>query len=114
MNDASSSSIFDKVCLIGIGLIGSSIAHAMRARQLTRRISIYDVDPAAREIAAELGLGDEVCVVGAGAVAFDRIASRETGEETGRETGREAAPEPTPTNEPTTTRTPPHKEPHHA
>ena len=69
MNDASSSSIFDKVCLIGIGLIGSSIAHAMRARQLTRRISIYDVDPAAREIAAELGLGDEVCDTVAAAVS---------------------------------------------
>jgi len=60
MSDASTI-IFDKVCLIGIGLIGSSLAHAMRDRRLARRISIYDIDPAARDVAKELKLGDEIC-----------------------------------------------------
>jgi cyclohexadieny/prephenate dehydrogenase len=53
--------IFDKVCLIGIGLIGSSMALALRGRQLAKTISIYDIDPAARAIAAELKLGDQIC-----------------------------------------------------
>jgi cyclohexadieny/prephenate dehydrogenase len=67
MSDANSI-IFNKVCLIGIGLIGSSMAHAIHAGQLARRISIYDIDPVAREIAAELKLGDEVCDTVAAAV----------------------------------------------
>ncbi|HTH95822.1 MAG TPA: prephenate/arogenate dehydrogenase family protein, partial [Stellaceae bacterium] len=53
--------IFDKVCLIGIGLIGSSMAHAMRAQGLAKTISIYDIDPAARDVARELNLGHAVC-----------------------------------------------------
>ncbi|TXH35762.1 MAG: prephenate/arogenate dehydrogenase family protein [Rhodospirillaceae bacterium] len=52
--------LFDKVCLIGIGLIGSSLAHAMRAGKLASRIDVYDHDAEARAITVELGLADQV------------------------------------------------------
>ncbi|MET1025616.1 MAG: prephenate/arogenate dehydrogenase family protein [Dongiaceae bacterium] len=52
--------LYDKVCLIGIGLIGSSMAHAMRQRKLAANIAIYDNDPTARAAAVELRLGDSV------------------------------------------------------
>jgi len=52
--------LYDKVCLIGIGLIGSSMAHAMRQRKLAASIAIHDNDPDARAAAVELGLGDSV------------------------------------------------------
>ncbi|HEX9449473.1 MAG TPA: prephenate dehydrogenase/arogenate dehydrogenase family protein, partial [Dongiaceae bacterium] len=59
---------FNKVCLIGIGLIGSSMAQAMRGRQLVKSIAIYDIDPEARAAAAELKLGDQICATLAEAV----------------------------------------------
>jgi cyclohexadieny/prephenate dehydrogenase len=52
--------LFNKVCLIGIGLIGSSMAHAMRRQQLAKSIAIYDIDAEARAVAVELKLGDAV------------------------------------------------------
>lgn len=61
--------LFEKVCLIGIGLIGSSMAHAMRRQSLVGKIAIYDHDPAAREVAAELKLGDSVHDTLAAAIA---------------------------------------------
>jgi cyclohexadieny/prephenate dehydrogenase len=52
--------LFDKVCLIGIGLIGSSMARAMRSEKLVERIAVYDHDATARDVAIELGLADDV------------------------------------------------------
>ena len=52
--------LFDKVCLIGIGLIGSSLSHAMRGGKLAGRIDVYDHDAEARAISVELGLADKV------------------------------------------------------
>lgn len=52
--------LFDKVCLIGIGLIGSSLSHAMRGGKLAGRIDVYDHDAEARAITVELGLADKV------------------------------------------------------
>jgi len=52
--------IFDKIAIIGIGLIGSSIARAARKHGLTKRIAIADSSADARKVAAELKLGDSV------------------------------------------------------
>jgi cyclohexadieny/prephenate dehydrogenase len=50
--------LFDKLCIIGIGLIGSSIARAARKHELAGNIAIADSSAEARKIAAELKLGD--------------------------------------------------------
>ncbi len=46
--------LFDKVAIIGIGLIGSSIARAARKHKLAKHIAIADSSEEARKIAAEL------------------------------------------------------------
>ena len=48
--------MFQRVALIGIGLIGSSISHAMRRRGLAREIVGYARTPATRATAVRLGL----------------------------------------------------------
>jgi cyclohexadieny/prephenate dehydrogenase len=52
--------LFDRLCLIGIGLIGSSIAHAARHKALARSIVASDADADVRKRVAELGLADKV------------------------------------------------------
>ncbi len=52
--------IFASIAIIGIGLIGSSIAHAARQMNLAGRIVLADRDPEVRARARELGLGDSV------------------------------------------------------
>lgn len=52
--------IYNRVALIGLGLIASSMAHAMREKSLTGEIVGYDNDPEARRIASEIGLVDHV------------------------------------------------------
>jgi cyclohexadieny/prephenate dehydrogenase len=49
---------FGKVALIGIGLIGSSIAHAMRRAGLAAHIAGYDHKPEALERARAIGFAD--------------------------------------------------------
>jgi cyclohexadieny/prephenate dehydrogenase len=51
---------FDRLAIIGIGLIGSSIALAARRLELARRVALFDISPKVRDEAAALGLGDEV------------------------------------------------------
>ena len=53
-----SAPLFDKVAIIGIGLIGSSIARAARKHELARHIAIADASDEARKTAAELKLGE--------------------------------------------------------
>jgi cyclohexadieny/prephenate dehydrogenase len=48
--------IFDRVALIGIGLIGSSIARALTEHRVCREIVVGDTNPAHRERAMALGL----------------------------------------------------------
>jgi cyclohexadieny/prephenate dehydrogenase len=48
--------LFDRVALIGIGLIGSSISHAIRRRGLAREIVGHAHTAATRETALRLGL----------------------------------------------------------
>lgn len=49
-----------KLCLIGAGLIGSSLARAARQYAAAQRISVYDINPDVRERVRALGLADEV------------------------------------------------------
>ena len=53
--------VYDRVALIGLGLIASSMAHAMRANGLAREIVGYAKSAETREIAAEIGLCDRIC-----------------------------------------------------
>jgi cyclohexadieny/prephenate dehydrogenase len=52
--------LFRRVALIGIGLIGSSLAHAMRRKKLAGEITGYARSEATRTKAGELGLVDKV------------------------------------------------------
>ncbi|MBL4916393.1 prephenate/arogenate dehydrogenase family protein [Szabonella alba] len=60
--------IYDRVALIGLGLIASSMAHAMRAAGLAGEIVGYARSAETRAIAREL-FCDRVCDTAAGAVA---------------------------------------------
>jgi len=60
--------IFDRMALIGCGLIGSSIARAARRGGLAGEIAVYDRDPAVMEEAARLALADHFCTSVAAAV----------------------------------------------
>jgi cyclohexadieny/prephenate dehydrogenase len=51
---------FARVTIIGIGLIGSSIARAARAAMPTVRLTGYDADPQVRATAEQLQLFDDV------------------------------------------------------
>ena len=57
---AEAAPLFDRVCLIGLGLIGSSIAHACRRAGLARHVAGYARSAATRETAARLGFLDSV------------------------------------------------------
>jgi cyclohexadieny/prephenate dehydrogenase len=59
---------FDRICLIGIGLIGSSIAHDLRRLDLTGEIVVFDHSAAVLRRAEELGLGDRYAASAADAV----------------------------------------------
>ncbi|RJE82120.1 prephenate/arogenate dehydrogenase family protein [Paracoccus onubensis] len=61
--------IYDRVALIGLGLIAGSMAHAMREAGLAREITGYARSAATRETAREIGLCDMVCDSAAEAVA---------------------------------------------
>lgn len=52
--------IYRRVALIGLGLIASSMAHAIRANGLAGTVVGHDRDPDVRRIATEIGLVDEV------------------------------------------------------
>jgi cyclohexadieny/prephenate dehydrogenase len=59
---------FDTVALVGLGLIGSSIARAVREALPQVRLSGYDADPAVRARADELSLVDSLANDAADAV----------------------------------------------
>jgi cyclohexadieny/prephenate dehydrogenase len=60
---------FHTAAIIGIGLIGSSLARALRQQQLVRHIAIADNNAAHLARAAELKLGDSYHADAAQAVA---------------------------------------------
>jgi cyclohexadieny/prephenate dehydrogenase len=61
--------VFDRIAIIGIGLIGSSLSHAIRRRGLVREIVAADASADARAAAERLGLADRVVADNAEAVA---------------------------------------------
>lgn len=61
--------IYDRVALIGLGLIAGSMAHAMRDAGLVGEITGYARSAATRETAREIGLCDMICDSAAEAVA---------------------------------------------
>ena len=50
--------LFQKIALVGIGLIGSSLAHVVRRERLAGHIAISTRSAATLKRAEELGLGD--------------------------------------------------------
>ncbi len=52
--------LFERLALIGIGLIGSSVGHAARRKGLARTIVATDADPAVRKRVAALDFADAV------------------------------------------------------
>jgi cyclohexadieny/prephenate dehydrogenase len=56
--------VFERIAIIGAGLIGGSIARAAKEKGAAGAISIFDGDPDVRKRAAEIGLG-EVCATAA-------------------------------------------------
>ncbi|MGQ3671333.1 prephenate/arogenate dehydrogenase family protein [Xanthobacter sp. TB0136] len=52
--------LFERLLIIGAGLIGSSIARAVRERRLVRTLVVADQDPAVCARVRELGFADEV------------------------------------------------------
>ena len=64
-----SGAIFEKIALVGAGLIGSSIAHASRRRGLGRHIAAYVPREATRQAAARSGFADSLHAELASAVA---------------------------------------------
>ncbi|MEQ1549885.1 prephenate/arogenate dehydrogenase family protein [Sphingorhabdus sp.] len=51
---------FARVSIIGLGLIGSSVARAIKANMPEVRVTGYDADPDARERSRDLGFCDDV------------------------------------------------------
>ncbi|MGW8201152.1 prephenate/arogenate dehydrogenase family protein [Sphingomonas bisphenolicum] len=51
---------FARVTIIGLGLIGSSLARAIRADMPTVRVTGHDADPAVRDIARRIDLCDDI------------------------------------------------------
>jgi cyclohexadieny/prephenate dehydrogenase len=50
--------IYDRIAILGVGLIGASIARAAREFGVANTIQLYDSSPAVRERARELALGE--------------------------------------------------------
>ncbi|MCP3734097.1 prephenate/arogenate dehydrogenase family protein [Sphingomonas sp. RP10(2022)] len=61
---------FARVTIIGLGLIGSSVARSVRANMPTVRITGYDADPEVRSIATRIDLADDIAD-SAGAAVID-------------------------------------------
>ncbi|MGD0639633.1 MAG: prephenate/arogenate dehydrogenase family protein [Roseiarcus sp.] len=61
--------LFERIAIIGVGLIGSSIARAARRKAAAKQIAIADCSRAALDRAAALGLGDKITASPAEAAA---------------------------------------------
>lgn len=56
--------IFNKIAIIGIGLLGSSIAHAVRAYGGANTVALYDADDATRATAEKIVPGQVCAAIG--------------------------------------------------
>lgn len=61
--------LFERVAIIGLGLIGSSLAHVCRRKGLARVIAASDLSPEVRARAKDLGLADIIAESAKAAVA---------------------------------------------
>ncbi|SCX96932.1 prephenate/arogenate dehydrogenase family protein [Paracoccus tibetensis] len=61
--------IYQRVALIGLGLIAGSMAHAMREQALAGEVTGFARSPETRAVAREIGLCDRICDSAAEAVA---------------------------------------------
>lgn len=52
--------LFEKVAVVGLGLIGSSLTRAIKAKGLSRFVSGFDKDASVRGEAAGIGIGAEI------------------------------------------------------
>ncbi len=52
--------LFNKITIIGIGLIGSSLARVIKKNSLTKHLSCFDAKPQYMQKALELGIVDEI------------------------------------------------------
>ncbi|MDR6144505.1 cyclohexadieny/prephenate dehydrogenase [Sphingomonas sp. SORGH_AS870] len=65
---------FARITIIGLGLIGSSVARAVRKAMPTARITAYDADPQVRETVCALDLADDVAdTAGASVIDADLV-----------------------------------------
>ncbi len=65
---------FARITIIGLGLIGSSVARAVRKAMPTARITAYDADPQVRETVRALDLADDVAdTAGASVIDADLV-----------------------------------------
>ncbi len=60
--------MFEKIAVLGLGLIGSSLCHAIRANNLATEVSGYAKSAETRAIATEIALVDRICESAAEAV----------------------------------------------
>jgi len=60
--------LFQRLALIGAGLIGSSLARVSQRKGLAREIAIFDLSPEVRSRGAALGLADVISETAGGAV----------------------------------------------
>jgi cyclohexadieny/prephenate dehydrogenase len=60
--------LFDRIALVGIGLIGSSLAHVVRRRRLASHVAVTTRSEATLERAKALGLGDSYFATASDAV----------------------------------------------
>lgn len=58
--DVNAMPLFQHIAIIGLGLIGSSLCHAIRRGNLAKHISGHDKSDKVRQIAQELNLADEI------------------------------------------------------
>ena len=61
--------LFDTIAVIGLGLIGSSVARGVKSRGLARRLVGYDVSEEVRARSSELGFCDDVAATPEAAAA---------------------------------------------
>ena len=65
---------FSRVTIIGLGLIGSSIARGLREHMPPVRLTGYDADPHVRAVADRIGLCDDIAdSAGAGVIDADLV-----------------------------------------
>jgi len=65
--------LFDTIAVIGLGLIGSSVARGIKARGLARKVVGYDLSPEVRARASELGFCDEIANTTAAAAGAELV-----------------------------------------